>query len=112
RQLVRLRDMWCRVTGSQAVDRARGLDFTGLEVAHIFPLAAADPTVRKHRKEAAQRISTRELADHPSNAILLRGDLHRYYDTYQFAVYVSQRPVLQAPLERAQQLYLAGFVCQ
>lgn len=76
------------------------------------PIKATLFVMPEHRKEAAQRISTRELADHPSNAILLRGDLHRYYDTYQFAVYVSQRPVLQAPLERAQQLYLAGFVCQ
>lgn len=35
---VRMRDRCCLVTGQAAVKRARGGNFTGLEVAHIFPL--------------------------------------------------------------------------
>jgi len=35
---VRMRDKCCIVTGQAAVKRARGGNFTGLEVAHIFPL--------------------------------------------------------------------------
>ena len=37
---VRKRDRRCLVTGQKAVPRKRGGNFTGLEVAHIFPLMA------------------------------------------------------------------------
>ena len=37
---VRMRDRRCLVTDQEAVHRARGGNFTGLEVAHIFPLMA------------------------------------------------------------------------
>jgi hypothetical protein len=33
-----MRDKRCLITGQAAVKRARGGNFTGLEVAHIFPL--------------------------------------------------------------------------
>jgi hypothetical protein len=33
-----MRDRCCLITGQAAVKRARGGNFTGLEVAHIFPL--------------------------------------------------------------------------
>jgi hypothetical protein len=35
---VRMRDRRCLITGQPAIERARGGNFTGLEVAHIFPL--------------------------------------------------------------------------
>lgn len=35
-----MRDKCCLVTGQAAVKRARGGNFTGLEVAHIYPLMA------------------------------------------------------------------------
>ena len=37
-----MRDKRCLVTGQAAVKRARGGNFTGLEVAHIFPLMGVD----------------------------------------------------------------------
>jgi hypothetical protein len=33
-----MRDKRCLITGQAAAKRARGGNFTGLEVAHIFPL--------------------------------------------------------------------------
>ena len=38
---VRMRDRRCLVTNQKAVPREHGGNFTGLEVAHIFPLMAA-----------------------------------------------------------------------
>jgi hypothetical protein len=42
---VRRRDRRCLITGQAAVSRARGGNFTGLEVAHIFPLMAVDDVI-------------------------------------------------------------------
>jgi hypothetical protein len=41
RTKVRSRDLKCRATGQPAPAGSRGYNFTGLEVAHIFPLAEA-----------------------------------------------------------------------
>jgi hypothetical protein len=38
RRIVRLRDKSCLVTGEEVLPRKRGGNFTGFEVAHIFPL--------------------------------------------------------------------------
>lgn len=40
-----MRDKRCLVTGQAAVSRARGGNFTRLEVAHIFPLMAVDNVI-------------------------------------------------------------------
>jgi hypothetical protein len=39
---VRKRDLGCRVSRTPAGPTAQGQNFTGLEVAHIFPLGEAD----------------------------------------------------------------------
>ena len=39
RKRVRIRDMCCRVSGLFTPPRDRGMNFEGVEVAHIFPLA-------------------------------------------------------------------------
>ena len=37
-RIVRLRDKSCLVTGEEVLPRKHGGNFTGFEVAHIFPL--------------------------------------------------------------------------
>ena len=41
RDVVRVRDKCCQVTGTNYIKRKRGSDFTGLEVAHIYPFNMA-----------------------------------------------------------------------
>lgn len=59
RKRVRIRDMCCRVSGLFTPPRDCGMNFEGVEVAHIFPLAWFDMV-------SAVRVSgqsTRPLAD-------------------------------------------------
>jgi len=81
---VRMRDKCCLVTGQAAVKRARGGNFTGLEVAHIFPLMGVGDTAwtSDMSPAALQEVRTRQLADSPHNAILLRADIHSLFDDY------------------------------
>ncbi|KAF8475405.1 hypothetical protein JB92DRAFT_3051678 [Gautieria morchelliformis] len=88
RKDVRLRDMGCRITGQPALVRHRGPNFEGLEVAHIYPLAAY-PLVKQLKKEdpaVYELVNTPDKIDHPENAMLLRGDVHSYFDNYQIGV--------------------------
>ena len=42
---MRLRDKSCLVTGEEVLPRKRGSNFTGFEVAHIFPLMGVGEVV-------------------------------------------------------------------
>lgn len=109
RDAVRLRDGWCRVTGTRATQRNRGTNYTGLEVAHIYPigwvthvsfldfllyicaqsnLSQVDRVFPRNSRVLAL-IRTKELADSMYNAILLRGDIHAMFDKYQFGINVN-----------------------
>ncbi|KAF8586920.1 hypothetical protein K439DRAFT_1339463, partial [Ramaria rubella] len=91
RKEVRIRDLRCRVTGDEAPLRGRGRNFKGLEVAHIFPigwLSEADAILRGNPGLATIKNSD---ADAPDNALLLRADLHAYFDDYQFGFYGKVR---------------------
>ncbi|KAF8512408.1 hypothetical protein JB92DRAFT_2928444 [Gautieria morchelliformis] len=88
RKCVRLRDMGCRITGQPALLRHRGPNFEGLEVAHIYPLSAY-PLIDQLEKEdpaVYELVNTLDKIDHPENAMLLRGDVHSYFDNYQIGV--------------------------
>jgi len=89
---VRMRDKRCLVTGQAAVGRARGGNFTGFEVAHIFPLMAVENTdwTDLMPPAARQQVCTRQVADRPHNAILLRADIHSLFDDYQWSIWVEQ----------------------
>lgn len=75
RNHVRLRDRKCWVTGQAASSRSRGGNFTGIEVAHIFPLMGVDTNsgwTNGWTQSMRNLVLTREIADRPHNAILLQ----------------------------------------
>ncbi|KAF8512698.1 hypothetical protein JB92DRAFT_266126 [Gautieria morchelliformis] len=82
----------CVVTGQAAVQRARGGNFTGLEVAHIFPLMGVGIPEWTATLSASTRaqVLTRQAADRPFNAILLRADVHSLFDDYQWSIWFAQ----------------------
>ncbi|KAG7444596.1 uncharacterized protein BT62DRAFT_933625 [Guyanagaster necrorhizus] len=97
RRDVRMRDMKCRVTGDIAGRRQRGFNFVGLEVAHMFPLGGIDlfpvsfprrdPRLSVFYKETKiPSKPSKENLDIPLNAIVLRSDVHRLFDDYQFGI--------------------------
>ncbi|KAG7098184.1 hypothetical protein E1B28_000152 [Marasmius oreades] len=86
RKAVRERDSICRVTGSRVMPRMRGTNYTGFEVAHIFPLAWAVPDhAPKFPPPIQPYLTYPKLADKPRNALLLRADVHSQFDDYQFS---------------------------
>ena len=93
--------------------RARGDNFTGLEVAHIFPLmgvaevSTSDIASQNHLSSPMQldwmatlpesthaQVLHRQVADRPHNAILLRADVHSLFDDYQWSIWVCTMLVL------------------
>lgn len=86
---VRMRDKRCLITGQAAVRRSRGGNFTGLEVAHIFPLmgVGSGEWTRPLSVSARQLVITRQVADRPHNGILLRADVHSLFDDYQWSIW-------------------------
>jgi HNH endonuclease len=106
---VRMRDKRCLITGQAAVERARGGNFTGREVAHIYPLMGVGVVSSDLRAgiysshfhiqpqwtqllsaSAEAQVISRQVADQPHNAILLRADIHSLFDDYQWSIWVSQ----------------------
>ncbi|GBE85889.1 hypothetical protein SCP_0804130 [Sparassis crispa] len=89
RKTVRCRDKRCVVTGEEALRRNRGYNFTGLEVAHIFPLAfTGDATAMAAMPhDVAEQLKDYKSADKPENAMLLRADVHKLFDNYQFGIW-------------------------
>ncbi|PPQ87618.1 hypothetical protein CVT25_005803 [Psilocybe cyanescens] len=118
RNRVRLRDKQCRITGMNAELRNRGRNYTGLEVAHIFPLGWV-PTYSRcpysgfipkatrldigfgPNHPFANLLSSKAAADKPFNAMVMRSDVHSQYDDYQFGIYKKKVIVFEksgAPL--------------
>jgi len=89
---VRKRDLGCLITEQKAEPRARGGNFTGLEVAHIFPLMGAGDAIWMAGMSPSLRreVNTRQLADRPQNAMLLRADIHSLFDDYQWGIWIEQ----------------------
>ncbi|KAF8522971.1 hypothetical protein BU17DRAFT_44259, partial [Hysterangium stoloniferum] len=95
---VRMRDKCCLVTGQAAVKRARGGNFTGLEVAHIYPLMSFILLTSHMQRRwieilstsARAQVLTRQTADRPHNAMLLRADIHSLFDDYQWSIWVCR----------------------
>ena len=107
---VCMRDKGCLITGQEAVKRARGGNFTGLEVAHIFPLmgvciVSTDLCHRIHSSHfffvqdkwtkllspsAQNQVYSCKIEDRPHNAIRLRADIHSLFDDYQWSIWVCQ----------------------
>ncbi|KAJ6530774.1 hypothetical protein B0H19DRAFT_1273745 [Mycena capillaripes] len=91
---VRARDRKCRVTGQVAPYGSRGLNFSGLEVAHIFPLGSVEKFGDAFGRTAHQDSLYAPLGlpssprkkhiDIVQNAMVLRGDVHSQFDEYQF----------------------------
>ncbi|KAJ6629057.1 hypothetical protein B0H10DRAFT_1987715 [Mycena sp. CBHHK59/15] len=86
RTAVRLRDLRCRITGTQAPQRTRGMNFKGLQVAHIFPLGH----MRKSTTLPHNVRTTLGNGNTPANAFLMRSDLHDQFDDYQFGFWWHQ----------------------
>jgi hypothetical protein len=96
------------ITGQEVPARDRGGNFTGFEVAHIFPLMAANdvstnfinsiyltfsfftqPLWKELVPESARhQVASRQLADNPHNAMLLRADIHKLFDDFQWSIWV------------------------
>ncbi|KAJ7823600.1 hypothetical protein B0H14DRAFT_2597798 [Mycena olivaceomarginata] len=99
RTKVRSRDLKCHATGQAAPAGSRGHNFTGLEVAHIFPLAEASvftmafPTATNLQQIYIPlkilSIPRKTHIDIVQNAFVLRGDVHTQFDGYQFAYEIS-----------------------
>ncbi|KAJ6460574.1 hypothetical protein C8R45DRAFT_1029410 [Mycena sanguinolenta] len=93
---VRRRDGRCRVTGQAAPFRERGINYKGLQVAHIYPLgwwhkAATylDPAVRTVLNHHGAS------GDVVQNALLMKSDVHDQFDDYQFGFWLDAQ--LQPP---------------
>jgi len=97
RRLVRQRDQACKATGQRAHARSRGANFTGLEVAHIFPISGANTHEWKSGMggSTSALVQSTKLADRPLNAILLRADVHAFFDDYQWSVLIEQGNTLR-----------------
>ncbi|KAF9504429.1 hypothetical protein BS47DRAFT_1490174 [Hydnum rufescens UP504] len=108
RRDVRQRDGHCRLSGTApgcATDnlgQIAHINYTGFQAAHIFPLAFAHrddgPPDEETHFEAFRGCwasnsnitpqNAQGIADTPANGILLRADLHLFFDAYQFALLV------------------------
>ncbi|KAJ6583319.1 hypothetical protein B0H10DRAFT_2234861 [Mycena sp. CBHHK59/15] len=97
------RDLKCRVTGQNAPPGSRGYNFSGLEVAHIFPLGSAgkfheaftwgaheQPLYIPLRIPRSPRVKDIDIIQ---NALVMRGDVHSQFDDYQFGFETSRDPV-------------------
>ncbi|KAJ7189226.1 hypothetical protein C8R46DRAFT_1024396 [Mycena filopes] len=107
RHATRYRDLRCRVSGSAVPKGSRGWDFTGLEVAHVFPLKAHSQvrafqfdTAFKYESHKVTLYKPLDIPEKPplrridisENTILLRADLHAQFDAYQFGFESSYNP--------------------
>ncbi|KAF9513931.1 hypothetical protein BS47DRAFT_905467 [Hydnum rufescens UP504] len=118
RNNVRQRDGQCRITGTHPgtiptlSGGTLGLNYTGLQAAHIFPLAYAHRTEPTFPGELPHYDQFRLLwddgvitspqdahaiADSAPNGILLRSDIHLFFDDYQFAFLVPLDPDTPIP---------------
>ncbi|EPQ53181.1 hypothetical protein GLOTRDRAFT_131461 [Gloeophyllum trabeum ATCC 11539] len=82
---VRKRDKACRVSGIPAVDRKRGRNFTEFHVAHVIPLFATGMIVNSPLGTQLSITSPTDI-DVPTNAMLMRADIHALFDDYQFGI--------------------------
>ncbi|KAL1900959.1 hypothetical protein Sste5346_002020 [Sporothrix stenoceras] len=86
---VRKRDRGCVLTKTPNCGASVG-DWTGFEVAHIFPLyhELVDPDrITRDLPDFMSRSSlTGHVAHSPQNAILMRSDVHRHFSQYQVAI--------------------------
>ncbi|KAI1798465.1 hypothetical protein LXA43DRAFT_848379, partial [Ganoderma leucocontextum] len=92
RRTVRNRDEHCVITETKPMKRDRGMDYTGFEVAHIFPIAWAGKVVEYLARDDAKHkiqslVDTREEGDRARNAFLLRADIHKLFDQYVWSIY-------------------------
>ncbi|PMD20370.1 hypothetical protein NA56DRAFT_671459 [Hyaloscypha hepaticicola] len=76
---VRSRDGRCVITGELPIDSDRGL-WTGLEAAHIFPLAY-EGIWKDHGEEIKG-----EKINSAQNGLLLRSDIHQLFDFFFFSI--------------------------
>ncbi|KAJ7214568.1 hypothetical protein GGX14DRAFT_444178 [Mycena pura] len=92
---VRTRDKKCRATGQEAPYGSRGLNFSGLEVAHIYPLGSVENFLDAFGQRLHQRrlytplglpagLLRKKDIDIVQNAMVLRADVHSQFDEYQF----------------------------
>ncbi|KAJ6470143.1 hypothetical protein DFH09DRAFT_1221229 [Mycena vulgaris] len=108
RNSARSRDLMCRATGQIAPAGSRGYNFSGLEVAHVFPLAwAGQFRVAFPWDSNQERLYTRlgipkfpgvKDIDILQNAFVLRGDVHTQFDHYQFAFETYINPETNRPI--------------
>ncbi|KAJ7864402.1 hypothetical protein B0H13DRAFT_1899155 [Mycena leptocephala] len=86
RKAVRLRDRQCRITGTAAKACHRGLNVTGLEVAHVYPLGEADNSSSLTTRQPSSNWTVK-------NAWLLRADVHPQFDAYEIGIEVIRNEV-------------------
>ncbi|KAJ6462814.1 hypothetical protein DFH09DRAFT_1347488 [Mycena vulgaris] len=99
RAKARFRDMGCRVSTQSAPIGSRGYNFTGLEVAHIFPLAVTSqfPEAFPHQEHENEpyrplkipKTPKKHDIDIPENTLRMRADVHAQFDGYEFAFETS-----------------------
>ncbi|TDL20950.1 hypothetical protein BD410DRAFT_840916 [Rickenella mellea] len=94
RRHVRMRDRRCLVTGQKVPGRERGANFNSMQSAHIFPLMGVGHEGWSEHvpDEIKTMVMTRQDADRPLNALLLRADVHILFDVYEWAVWVGTGP--------------------
>jgi len=120
RRDVRQRDGHCRISGTipgwamYTSNKITHISYTGFQAAHIFPLAFAHrdddqaPDGETHfdsfqacwpRPADITPENAHTIADGPANGILLRADLHLFFDAYEFALLVplDDNPVPSPP---------------
>ncbi|MCJ1363215.1 hypothetical protein MMC16_002322 [Acarospora aff. strigata] len=86
RDAVRARDGECIVTGTRPVNPAGGF-WQPVQAAHIFPLAYEHDWLQHgHERWITKPASKGGSINSVQNGILLRADLHQFFDTYLFSI--------------------------
>ncbi|KAJ7074524.1 hypothetical protein C8F01DRAFT_1100765 [Mycena amicta] len=79
---VRERDFRCRASSTIVPTRDRGPNYYAFNVVHIYPFSQINDvhTIAPH---LAPLITGQAWGDKPQNAMLMRADLHEFFDDYQ-----------------------------
>lgn len=86
RNAIRLRDPRCVITGKEAINADVG-SWTGLEAAHIFPLAYEGHWQQHNFDRWITKPSVKgESINSVQNGLLLRGDIHQSFDSYEVSI--------------------------
>ena len=100
KQVVRERDGKCVISGR----RPFANDWTGLQAAHIFPLAYREYWI-SHNYGRWVTVPSTDKINSVQNGLLLRADIHHLFDSY----YISINPDVLIPNVKVSYTVMADY---